>query len=91
MGLPVVSFAVPAVAEALGDTGMVVPMRDERALADAVDALLSDEARRADLARRTSERFDECFTEEACLEGMGRWYESTARQAADGFRRLGRK
>lgn len=46
MGVPVVSFAGPGISESVahGETGLLVPQRDESALAEAMLTLLRDEA-----------------------------------------------
>jgi glycosyltransferase involved in cell wall biosynthesis len=86
MGIPVVSFAVPAVEEALGSTGVVVPIRDAPALARAVSDLLNDPSRRAAIAREARRRFDEVFAMPACLEGMRRFYEGAIADTAAEYR-----
>jgi glycosyltransferase involved in cell wall biosynthesis len=53
---PVVAFAVGGVPEQLGDAGVLVPPGDVGAMADAVRALLTDEAARRRLGARASER-----------------------------------
>ncbi len=62
LGLPVVGTAVGGMAEAVDVTnGVLVPARDPEALADAIETLAADPARRAELAagaRRSSTRFD---------------------------------
>jgi glycosyltransferase involved in cell wall biosynthesis len=62
LGLPVVGTAVGGMAEAVDDrNGVLVPARDPRALADALQALAEDHRRRAELAEGAAEsatRFD---------------------------------
>ncbi|HEV7759958.1 MAG TPA: glycosyltransferase family 4 protein [Acidimicrobiales bacterium] len=53
---PVVAFDVGGVQEQLGDTGRVVAAEDVEAMADAVVALLDDEAERARLGAQAAER-----------------------------------
>jgi glycosyltransferase involved in cell wall biosynthesis len=77
LGVPVVSFAVPAVAEALGGTGVLVPIGDANALGGAVGDLLSDASRRAELSRASRERFDACYTNAVYLAGMTTLYRTT--------------
>jgi colanic acid/amylovoran biosynthesis glycosyltransferase len=57
MGVPVVTTDVGGMSEAVADglTGLVVPPRDPRALADAVSSLVSDEARRTELGANGAE------------------------------------
>jgi glycosyltransferase involved in cell wall biosynthesis len=55
-GTPVVAFDAPGVAEIVGDAGLLVPLGDADALADALLTLLADAQRRADLARRARQR-----------------------------------
>lgn len=75
-GVPVVSYDVSGIAEAVRDdrNGYVVPPRDHAALADRVDRLLADGALRADLGRRASAGFDESFTEEGMLQRLDALY-----------------
>ena len=49
-GIPVVASDGGALPEVVGDAGVVVPARDERALARAIDALYSDKTRMKSLA-----------------------------------------
>ncbi|MEU8822638.1 DUF3492 domain-containing protein [Streptomyces sp. NPDC048636] len=61
-GRATVSTDVGAVCEAIGGTGLVVPPRNPRALADACLALLRDPARRARLGAAARARALELFT-----------------------------
>ncbi|MDG9702197.1 DUF3492 domain-containing protein [Streptomyces sp. DH37] len=63
-GRATVSTDVGAVCEAIGGTGLVVPPRNPRALADACAALLGDPARRARLGAAARARAQELFTAE---------------------------
>lgn len=55
-GTPVVAYAAGAVAEVVGDAGLLVPSGDEDALGSALDRLLDDPSLRASLAVRARER-----------------------------------
>jgi glycosyltransferase involved in cell wall biosynthesis len=59
-GLPVISTAVGAIPEMLGDAGLVVA-RDARAVREAFDALAADEPRRLELGRRARRRVAERY------------------------------
>ncbi|MFI1439511.1 DUF3492 domain-containing protein [Streptomyces fructofermentans] len=63
-GRPTVSTDVGAVVEVIGGTGLVVPPRDPRALAEACVALLRDPERRARLGAAARARALELFTVE---------------------------
>ncbi|WP_052867711.1 glycosyltransferase [Streptomyces niger] len=63
-GRATVSTDVGAVCEAIGGTGLVVPPRNPRALAEACVALLGDPARRARLGAAARARALELFTVE---------------------------
>ena len=58
MGLPVVGFRGPGVCEAVtdGETGMLVRQRDERALADAILAVLRDDGLANDMGSAGAQR-----------------------------------
>jgi glycosyltransferase involved in cell wall biosynthesis len=68
-GTPVVAYANGALAEVVGDAGVLVPVGDRAGLATAVAALLADPGRRAELASRGRERAA-LFTVEAMVSGM---------------------
>ncbi|OLC53944.1 MAG: hypothetical protein AUH85_12990 [Chloroflexi bacterium 13_1_40CM_4_68_4] len=55
-GTPVVAFDAPGVSEIVADAGMLVPLNDAAALADALLALLSDPAKRERLVRISQDR-----------------------------------
>jgi glycosyltransferase involved in cell wall biosynthesis len=77
-GRATVSTDVGGVAEAVGDTGIVVPPRDPRAFASACLELLTDPTRRAELAARARERALAEFTLDRCLSTYGRNYAALA-------------
>jgi alpha-maltose-1-phosphate synthase len=60
-GTPAVVSEVAGVPEIVGDAGETVPPGDVRALREAIDALLDDPARRADLRGRGRARAERCF------------------------------
>jgi len=72
MQVPVVAFAAGAVPEIVADveTGLLVPPKDETALAEAVIALLADLNRRREMGQRGRERVAEQFTAEAVAQGV---------------------
>jgi glycosyltransferase involved in cell wall biosynthesis len=60
-GVPVVASDVGGLSEGVADGGLIVPPRDPRALAEAINALLADPGRRHELGERAlagSDRFD---------------------------------
>jgi glycosyltransferase involved in cell wall biosynthesis len=63
-GVPVVGADIPAFRRILDDgaAGVLVPPRDSDALAEAIDALLSDSYRRDKLGIRGRERIERCFS-----------------------------
>lgn len=73
-GRATVSTDVGAVREVIGGTGLVVPPRNPRALADACLALLRDPARRARLGAVARARAVELFTAEQNVAAFGRIY-----------------
>ncbi len=60
-GVPVVSSDGGALPEVVGDAGIVVPARDERALAEAMDRLSGDRALLSRMGARGIERVTEMF------------------------------
>lgn len=60
-GAPIVAFGVSAVAEVVGDAGVIIEPFDTAAFAAALDALWKDPDRRAELAEAARQRFDSEF------------------------------
>jgi glycosyltransferase involved in cell wall biosynthesis len=62
-GLPAVATDAGSITEVLEDgrDGLIVPQRRPQALADAIEALLADPSRRAELGRRAAEKVRERF------------------------------
>jgi starch synthase len=60
-GVPVVGADAQGVRDVVGDSGIVVPRDDPIALGDALGALLDDDERRVELARRARRRVEERF------------------------------
>ncbi|MBR7678492.1 glycosyltransferase, partial [Streptomyces daliensis] len=69
-GRATVSTDVGAVCEVIGGTGLVVPSRNPRALADTCTALLRDPARRARLGAAARARALELFTVEQNIKAF---------------------
>ena len=62
LGTPVIASDVAGLPDALGDgCGVLVPPRDVAALATAIDGLLRDSARRAEIATRARHRTEEHY------------------------------
>lgn len=80
-GRPVVATDVGGVAEAVGDSGVLVPPRDPTAVAEAAVALLRDDEERRSLGRRARERVVTHFTVESCVASYRRAYDEAARSA----------
>lgn len=77
-GLPVVSTtggALPEVVGKDGETGLLVPPRNPRALARAINRLLEDEPLRRAVAEAGNKRVRERFSWEAVCQEMCRGYE----------------
>lgn len=73
-GVPVVSTDGGALPEVVGDAGVIVPAKDVDALADAIDDLLRDPDRRAELGARGKRRIDETFCWNVCAREMTEYY-----------------
>ncbi|MCU0846562.1 MAG: glycosyltransferase family 4 protein [Spirochaetes bacterium] len=69
-GVPVISSDGGALPEVVGDSGLVVPARDERALANAIDDLASDRARMRAMSGAGIERVRTHFNWERAVERM---------------------
>ena len=61
-GVPVISTDGGALPEVVGDAGIIVPTRDHKALADAIQQVLADEQLRSSLARMGRKRIHRLFS-----------------------------
>jgi glycosyltransferase involved in cell wall biosynthesis len=76
-GRPVVALDVAPVNEIVvnGETGILVPPRDENALAAALERLLSDKSTRERMGRKGKETYDGLFAPEIVVENILKVYE----------------
>lgn len=82
MEIPIVSYGVPAVAEVLGQTGLLVPVGDHDALATTVvQALAAVTTLRREQAQAARRRFDDLFAVDRVAESSALWYRSVAASA----------
>jgi glycosyltransferase involved in cell wall biosynthesis len=81
MRLPVVATSIPACADAVvdGETGSLVPPRDGRALADALDRYLRNPDLRGSHGREARDRMLRWFRPEAMWEALLGEYQSLLR------------
>lgn len=82
-GLPVIATAVGGTSEVVvdGETGMLVPPWDARALGKAILTLAGDRARARELGARGRERALRAFTADAMVEALAELYVELARTA----------
>lgn len=73
-GVPVVSTDGGALPEVVGDAGVIVPVKNVAALADAIDQLLQDEDRRKQLGEAGRERILDKFCWQVCARQMTDYY-----------------
>jgi glycosyltransferase involved in cell wall biosynthesis len=78
-GVPVVGSDSGEIPHVIGDAGLVVPEGDAAALRDALAALMSDPARRRDLAERGRARVLERFTHAHVARRTAEVYRAVAR------------
>lgn len=69
-GTPVIGSSCGAIAEVIGDAGLVFPEGDSAALAEALERLIDDEALRRELAERGFSRARERYDPEREIEAM---------------------
>jgi glycosyltransferase involved in cell wall biosynthesis len=74
-GIPLVSSDGGALAEVVGDGGLLVPAGDANALAEAVDVVLSDADVAADLVNRGQHRAHRTFSWSVCARLMVEQYQ----------------
>ena len=73
-GVPVVSTDGGALPEVVGDAGIIVPAKNVEALVDAIDGLLRDPQRRAQLGEAGRQRIDDAFCWQVCAREMTAYY-----------------
>lgn len=73
-GVPVVSTDGGALPEVVGDAGVIVPAKNIEALVGAIDKLLQDPQRRAELGARGKQRIEENFCWRVCAGQMTEYY-----------------
>lgn len=73
-GVPVVSTDGGALPEVVGDAGVIVPVKDVGALVEAIDGLLRDPERRAELGARARKRIEDNFCWQVCANQMTTYY-----------------
>jgi glycosyltransferase involved in cell wall biosynthesis len=73
-GVPVVSTDGGALPEVVGDAGVIVPAKNVDALVTAIDALLQDPQRRAELGARGKQRIEKNFCWQVCARQMTAYY-----------------
>ena len=81
LGTPVVGYAQGALPERLGESGILVPMRDRPALAEAIVRLARDEGLRARLAASGRRRFEQRFRLGTLASKVTEHYRRAARTA----------
>lgn len=75
-GKPVIATGVGATPELIeqGKTGLLVPLNDSEALAEAILQLLASEALRRDLGKRAREKVERLFSVKRAVQGYERIY-----------------
>lgn len=85
--VPVISTDGGALGEVVGDAGILVPTKDPAAIADAIETLLNDPARRHELAKRGRARIEQQFSwRHAAAEMAALYREVIASASAPGAR-----
>ena len=76
MGLPVVATTATGCVDVIadGETGFLVPIGDSKALAEAIDKMLSDTTLAAMMSRRARERVERLFDQRYVWENTVRFY-----------------
>lgn len=83
MGVPAIGTRVDGVPEVLadGETGLLVPVNDSNAIADAINALLADPERRRRMGEAAQKRVQRMFSRNVMVEGMVALYRKLVSQA----------
>lgn len=83
MGVPAIGTRVDGVPEVVadGDTGLLVPVNDSNAIADAINSLLADPERRRQMGEAAQKRVQRMFSRNVMVEGMVALYRKLVSQA----------
>jgi glycosyltransferase involved in cell wall biosynthesis len=73
-GVPVVSTDGGALPEVVGDAGMIVPIKNVDAMAEAIDTLLRDPRARQELGALGQQRIEDSFCWHVCAREMTDYY-----------------
>jgi len=73
--VPVISTDGGALPEVVGEAGVTVPVKDSKALAQAIDSLLKDPAKRETLGKAGREHILEKFCWQKCAQSFVTYYE----------------
>jgi glycosyltransferase involved in cell wall biosynthesis len=73
-GVPVVSTDGGALPEVVGDAGMIVPIKNVDAMAEAIDTLLRDPQARQELGALGQQRIEDSFCWHVCAREMTDYY-----------------
>jgi glycosyltransferase involved in cell wall biosynthesis len=79
-GTPLIVFDGTALPEVIGDAGLVVPMRDSSALANAIDQLLENDDLRIHLGKNALRRIENHFTLQQFIDNHIKFYEKILHQ-----------
>jgi len=76
MGLPVIATDIRGCREVVksNETGILVPVKDSKALAIAIEALAQDKPRRDDLGKRGRDHILHNFNHDLVLKRLGDFY-----------------
>jgi|TARA_B100002003_G_scaffold249625_1_gene286464 glycosyltransferase involved in cell wall biosynthesis len=75
-GLPVISTDGGALPEVVGNSGIIVPVQDDRAIAEAIVELLADTEKQGQLSRKARARIVELFSWQSAAQELVKFYSS---------------
>tara|TARA_R110002072_G_scaffold89232_3_gene199869 strand:- start:45025 stop:46404 length:1380 start_codon:yes stop_codon:yes gene_type:complete len=82
-GVPVISTVGGALPEVVGDAGLLVPIRDSAAIAEAIDELLNNDQKRQTLSEAGRARILKHFSWKVAAEQMVQHYQLIMTETAD--------
>jgi glycosyltransferase involved in cell wall biosynthesis len=93
MGIPVITTDIRGCREVVkcSETGILVPVKDSKALVTAIETLAQDEARRNELGKKGRNYIFHNFSHEVVLERLGNFYAQVQANRPTNRRGLGRE